>query len=114
MMSKTWLLTVVAGLLVFSVNVPAPRKLTTALAVASASAQGANEVEERIRRVENGLLPAVMIKGQPAEMKLADRMKFYRIPGVSVAVINNGSVEWARGFGVVEDGVHKQNTHGTL
>ena len=76
--------------------------------------QVASEVDERIRRVENGLLPPMTIKGQPAEMKLADRMKFYRIPGVSIAVINNGKIEWARGFGVVEAGLDKPITPETL
>ena len=40
----------------------------------------------RIKRVEQGLLPAVLIKGDPA-WSLAERMKFYKVPGLSVAVI---------------------------
>jgi len=32
---------------------------------------------------------------------IADRQKFYKVPGVSIAVIANGRVEWARGYGVV-------------
>jgi hypothetical protein len=31
---------------------------------------------------------------------LADRMKELNIPGVSIAVIHEGKIEWARGFGV--------------
>jgi CubicO group peptidase (beta-lactamase class C family) len=62
-----------------------------------------NVIEERIRRVENGLLPAVVIKDQPnSEMKITDRMRHYKTPGVSVAVINDGKIEWARGYGVLE------------
>jgi len=62
-------------------------------------------LEERIRRVENGLLPAVIVKGEPAAaMNIADRLQFYKTPGVSVAVINNGKIEWARGYGVLEKG----------
>src|SRR5207302_1467056 len=34
-------------------------------------------------------------------MKLADRLAYYRVPGVSVAVINNGKLEWAKGFGTL-------------
>jgi CubicO group peptidase (beta-lactamase class C family) len=59
-------------------------------------------VAERIQRVENGLLPAVMIKGETTAMKLADRMAHYKVPGLSVAVINDGKIEWSRGYGVVE------------
>lgn len=63
----------------------------------------AGSVEERIRRVENGLLTAVRIKGQSAPaMNIVERMKHYKTPGVSVAVINNGKIEWARGYGTLE------------
>jgi len=33
-------------------------------------------------------------------MKLANRLKHYNTPGVSVAVVNQGRIEWARGFGL--------------
>jgi CubicO group peptidase (beta-lactamase class C family) len=57
---------------------------------------------DRISRVENGLLPATIIKGQDASMKLAERMAFHKVPGVSIAVINEGKLEWAKGYGVLE------------
>ncbi len=63
--------------------------------------QQGKDLEARIQRVENGLLPATLVKGQPPpSMKLAERMGFYNTPGVSIAVINNGGLEWARGYGV--------------
>jgi len=57
----------------------------------------------RFEHVENGLLPAISIQGLPATppMKLADRMAYYRVPGVSVAIINNGELEWAKGYGTL-------------
>ena len=57
---------------------------------------------DRISRVENGLLPGSIIKGQDPSMKLAERMAFYKVPGVSIAVINEGKLEWAKGYGVLE------------
>lgn len=59
---------------------------------------------ERIARVESGLLPAVVIRDQTTGMTIADRMKNYKVPGVSIAVINNGKIEWAKGYGVTEAG----------
>jgi CubicO group peptidase (beta-lactamase class C family) len=53
----------------------------------------------KIKRVEHGLLPAVLIKGDPA-WSLAERMKFYKVPGLSVAVIENYRVAWARAYGL--------------
>ena len=62
-------------------------------------------VQEEIRRVQNGLLPAAFIKGEAIRrMKLSDRMFVYQVTGVSIAVIHNGSVDWAKGFGVLSLG----------
>ncbi len=78
-------------------------------------AQKPPSVTERIRRVENGLLPQVLVKGQPVTpMNLADRMQFYKTPGLSVAVVNNGKIEWARGYGVRETGGSEAVTAETL
>lgn len=73
------------------------------------------DVEQRIRRIENGLLFPVVVKGQPIEaMTLADRMQFYKTPGVSIAFINNGRIEWARAYGVREAGSRELVTTDTL
>ncbi|AEE51837.1 serine hydrolase domain-containing protein [Haliscomenobacter hydrossis] len=55
-------------------------------------------VKERIDKVENGLIPYVPVQGFPA-WNLLDRMKYYQVQGVSIAVINNFKVEWAKGYG---------------
>src|ERR687885_855687 len=47
------------------------------------------------------LLPETALKyqfGPPSP--LAERMAYYKTPGVSIAVIHNFSIVWARGFGV--------------
>src|SRR5215813_1051844 len=83
--------------------------------VAVAQTTGAADVAQRIERVEIGLLPPAVLKGEaPAKMKLADRMRFYKTPGVSIAVINDGRIEWARGYGVLEAGGKEPVTPETL
>ena len=73
------------------------------------------ELTQRIERVENGLLPPAVVKGEaPAKMRLLDRMQFYKTPGVSIAVINDGKIEWARGYGVLEAGGKDPVTPETL
>lgn len=55
--------------------------------------------------VENGLLPLIVIKGQPIRpASLGERMAFYRVPGVSVAFFDEGGILWTlcRGVGDVE------------
>ncbi len=65
------------------------------------TAQAPAELEQRIQHIQNAILPPVITKGKPpATTKLADRMAALHVPGVSVAVIHDGKIEWARGFGV--------------
>ncbi len=63
------------------------------------------KIESSHQTAEQGLLPTLIIKDEPIpRMELVDRMKQYNVPGVSIAVINNGAIEWAQGYGVVEAG----------
>jgi CubicO group peptidase (beta-lactamase class C family) len=68
----------------------------------SVSATGPQN-KNHIRRIERGLLPAAIIKGQPSPaMLLDDRMKYYHVPGVSIAFFDHGKVQWARGYGFAD------------
>jgi CubicO group peptidase (beta-lactamase class C family) len=72
-------------------------------------------IKKKIEKVENGLLPAILIKN--AEVKrynIHERMNHYKVTGVSIAVINNGEIEWAKGYGVKENGTDDSVTVMTL
>ncbi len=70
---------------------------------------------EKIQRVDNGLIRAVLIKDQPVERwNIAERMQHYKVPGVSIAVIDNYKIEWAKGYGVKEVGKEDAVTSETL
>jgi CubicO group peptidase (beta-lactamase class C family) len=57
------------------------------------------EVLKRMEAVEQSVsLNRFVIKGAPSPT-LEERMAYYGVKGVSVAVINNGKVEWAKGYG---------------
>ncbi len=73
------------------------------LAASSLSAQDTT-LAARIRRVENGLATPVMVAGQGPGASLTDRMRALNTPAVSIAVINDGRIEWARAYGVLEAG----------
>jgi CubicO group peptidase (beta-lactamase class C family) len=69
----------------------------------------------RIERIENGLLPAATIKGQSiARMNLAERMKHYNVPGVSIAFFENGQIAWTRGYGLADIASGRRVTAKTL
>src|SRR5690348_3272139 len=67
----------------------------------------------RVERVERGLLPVTPIKGEPG-WTIQERMKHYRVPGVSIAVINDYKVEWAKSYGVKDVETNEPVTTETL
>jgi len=70
---------------------------TAPCAVPDAAAGGV--INAHTRYVETHLQPAV-IKAGDKPFTLAERMKQYGVPGLSVAVIHDGKLAWARGWGV--------------
>lgn len=69
----------------------------------------------RIARVLGGLRPNVEVTTRaPVRWRLADRMAHHRVPGVSIAVIHDGRVAWARGTGVTQAGGGDSVTSRTL
>ena len=58
-----------------------------------------------IQHIQDAILGPVVVKGvATTPTSLAQRMEALHVPGVSIAVIHNGRIEWARGFGVTSLG----------
>jgi len=74
----------------------------TLLVVAMAACQQGRRENGHLQHIENGLLTAIVLHGQPAAMKLTERMTYYRVPGVSIAIVNDRKIESAKGYGVLE------------
>lgn len=70
------------------------------LLAAPAFAQN-KQVANRIQQVENNLIPFVPVKGFKG-WNLLDRMKYYKVPGVSIAVIKDYKIDWAKGYGLAD------------
>lgn len=49
--------------------------------------------------VESKLTPLVRDGGEPKYFSIEGRMSHYRVPGVSVAVVKDGKIDWAKGYG---------------
>jgi CubicO group peptidase (beta-lactamase class C family) len=78
--------------------------LAAAMAAAPAPAQD-TALAARIQRVENGLTTPVTVVGRPAlRWSITERMRVHNTPAVSIAVINNGHIEWARAYGTLQTG----------
>lgn len=54
-----------------------------------------------IKKVETGLTTRVHITGD-STWSIEERMEHYGIPGVSIAVIHNKKIAWAKGYGVTD------------
>ena len=67
----------------------------------------------RIKKVETNLTTPVYIQGD-STWSIEERMKHYGVPGVSIAVINNGKIEWTKAYGVMDKESKSPVTRETL
>ncbi len=91
-----------------------PNTLLLIVLVMPACVCAAGVITERIRSVENGLMPKAEPGQQVQPAGITERMVFYKVPAVSIAMINNGRIEWAKGYGVTEAGGAHPVTEDTL
>src|SRR5215471_14738078 len=72
------------------------------------------ETEDKIKKVENNLSGWVQIEDSVNTWTLQQRMQHFHIRGLSIAVVHNGKMEWARGYGVADTATQKPVTTQTL
>ncbi len=74
----------------------------TALSIFCVCGQaGAATTDPRIKLVEHGLIGRFYLAGRPRPAySIAARMKLYRVPAVSIAVVEDYHVAWARAYGL--------------
>ncbi|MBL7724166.1 MAG: hypothetical protein JNK27_08445 [Chitinophagaceae bacterium] len=64
----------------------------------------------KIKAVENNLTEVRELIFEDtiiSKYNILDRMKFYKIPSVSIAVINDGKLEWTKTYGYAD--IEKKN-----
>ena len=75
-------------------------------------------VDERILRIENGLQSNLQIQyGDSVGVQyynIEERMKELKIPGLSIAVMNSGVIEWAKAYGMADSSENRKVTTETL
>jgi CubicO group peptidase (beta-lactamase class C family) len=66
-----------------------------------AAMRRSDETVARMHRIEGGIIPLGTRRNENViGVPLAERMAFYSVPGVSIAVISGGEIVCARGYGV--------------
>jgi len=74
-----------------------------------------SEVAARIERVENGIPPLPLSSDEPPmQINIEKLMQLYNVPGLSIAVIDNFKIAWAKGYGVTAAGSSTPVTVHTL
>ena len=73
--------------------------------VALLLAPAALQAQLPVSEIEHRLRPAVKLAGRPdTAFSIAERMRYYHVPAISVAVVENGRIVFAKGYGVAQFG----------
>jgi CubicO group peptidase (beta-lactamase class C family) len=63
------------------------------------------QLEHAKYQIEESLMLANLLEGnEPVRMKLSERMAQYYVPGLSLAVVQDGQIAWSDGYGTGEAG----------
>jgi CubicO group peptidase (beta-lactamase class C family) len=101
--------------LVLASGAPNAAAQTKPAAKPAMNAAASSGQEARIQRIEASVLDLPMgEKEPPLQLNLAQAMQVYNVPGLSVAVIDNYQIAWAKGYGVIETGSSTPVGTGTL
>jgi CubicO group peptidase (beta-lactamase class C family) len=85
------------------------------IALGHAATDDATPDTRHIANIERGLLPTRNLAAPASGIAtLADEMRRLHVPGVSVAVIHDGRIAWAKGYGVTRAGGKTPVTPATL
>lgn len=89
--------------------------MRTAIVLLAAVSLDIRAQESASASVERRLSAPVALKGRVSpRYSLVDRMKTYRVPGVSIAVIHQNRIAWAKGYGVADRSAGRAVEPGTL
>ncbi|MFK7921094.1 MAG: serine hydrolase domain-containing protein [Bacteroidia bacterium] len=72
-------------------------------------------IEAEVAAIEQNLIPGIIVEGDSMiTYELEDRMDHYHVPGVSVAVVKNGKIHWAKAYGIANTNTQQPVDTATL
>ena len=71
------------------------------------------DLQDRIKQVEENLVGMIRVEGQ-GKWTLEERMAYYKIQGLSVAVIKDYRLDWTRAYGLADVNEHRKVTQETV
>ena len=73
------------------------------------------DIDARIAQLEGEIVSGIQIQGEPVNTAtLEERMAHHGVPAVSIAVLNDGEIEWARAYGMADVETRRLATSSTL
>ena len=66
------------------------------------------EIEEKIKKVETSLAPRIIYGDTIPRWSIEDRMNHSRAKGLSIAVIRDYKIEWAKGYGWADEAAQRK------
>ncbi len=88
--------------------------LITFLISCTTNKSSSEEIDARIERIENNLQKQLQIEGENERFNIEDRLRELGIPGVSIAVVINGELDWAKGYGMADSSENRTVDSNTL
>jgi CubicO group peptidase (beta-lactamase class C family) len=76
----------------------------------SVFSQYAKETEAKIKKVETSLAPRIIYGDTIPRWTLEERMEHSRAKGLSIAIIRNYKIEWAKGYGWADEAEQRKVT----
>jgi CubicO group peptidase (beta-lactamase class C family) len=77
--------------------------------------KSADDVQSRIKAVEEGLTGRIQVEGEgDGKWTIEERMSHYKVPGLSIAVIKDYKIDWAKGYGQADMSEGRNVTEETL
>lgn len=74
-----------------------------------------NQDSKEIEAIENGLLLETQAEGDVVQtFNIIERMNFYKVPGVSITVVENGKIKWAKGYGTANTNTNLKVDENTI
>jgi CubicO group peptidase (beta-lactamase class C family) len=85
------------------------------IVMSSCGTQKENQIAQEINSIENSLTKTILVQGDSIQKyNILDRMEFYNVPGVSIAVVEKGKIKWAKGYGYANTETGKKVDSNTL
>ena len=73
------------------------------------------DVQSRIKQVEESLPLMIRVEGEgDGKRTIEERMAHYKVPGLSIAVIKDYQIDWAKGYGEADVSEHRKVTEETV